>query len=133
MNFYIDANVFVFAALDSGEMASSCKDVILKIAEGKMTAATSVLTWDELVWVVRKYSTYDIAVKEGAELLKTPNLKFLPADFSVITEAQWLATEYKLKPRDAIHAASAIKNGIKDFVSDDPDFDAVKEIKRIKI
>ena len=130
---YIDANVFIFAVLDISPESSSCKDIILKITEGKMPAATSVLTWDEFVWVIRKHTNYDLALEEGNELLQTPNLKFLSADFSIVAEAQHLMKEYNLKPRDAIHAAAAIKNGIKDFVSNDPDFDKIKEIKRIKI
>ena len=41
--------------------------------------------------------------------------------------------KYNLKPRDAIHVASALTNNIKEIVSDDPDFDKVKEIKRKKL
>ena len=36
-----------------------------------------------------------------------------------------------MKPKDAIHSACAIKNGIKEIISDDPDFDTLKEAKRI--
>ena len=39
--------------------------------------------------------------------------------------------QYKaLKPRDAIHLATALKAGASTIVSDDADFDNIKEIKR---
>lgn len=130
---YLDANVFVHAALNTGEKAFSCKNILLKVAEGRLAAATSALTWGELVWAVKRQSSHDFAKAAGAELLKIPNLKFLAVDSAVISEAQRLISEHNLDPRDAIHAASAIKHGIKEFVSDDTDFDAVAGIKRIRL
>ena len=41
--------------------------------------------------------------------------------------------KYKLKPRDAFHVAIMENFGIKEIVSDDSDFDKVREIKRIKL
>ena len=51
----------------------------------------------------------------------------------VIREAQKIVEKYRIKPRDAIHVACALKNGIKKVISDDPDLDRVKEIERIKL
>lgn len=39
--------------------------------------------------------------------------------------------EYGLKPRDAIHAAAALENGIGKILSFDEDFDAVPDLARI--
>ncbi|MEM2494139.1 MAG: type II toxin-antitoxin system VapC family toxin [Nitrososphaerota archaeon] len=38
---------------------------------------------------------------------------------------------YNLKPSDAIHLATMEKVGIKNIVTEDEDFDKVKEVKRI--
>ena len=59
-----------------------------------------------------------------------PNLNLLDVDGTVVQEAYQLISQYRLNPRDAIHAASAIVNGITDMHSDDPDFDRIKAIKR---
>ncbi|HEY3128917.1 MAG TPA: PIN domain-containing protein [Acidobacteriota bacterium] len=40
---------------------------------------------------------------------------------------------HHLKPRDAIHAASALSRGIREIVSEDSDFDAIKELQRKSI
>ena len=50
---------------------------------------------------------------------------------STIRRAQRFVEKYKLKPRDAIHAATAISHGISQIISDDPDFDKVSELERI--
>lgn len=85
------------------------------------------------MWIVRKKLGISIASSEGSKFLKFPNLKFIRVDETVVLLAQNLMEQYKIKPRDAIHAATAVSNEIKHFVSDDPDFDAIKEIKRVPI
>lgn len=131
---YIDSNIFIYSVVSkSDELISSTKNMLRKIAEGQIEAATAVLTWDEFCWIVRKNLGSEFAKLEGTKFLMIPNLKLLSVDATVILEAQRLVDKYNLKPRDAIHAGCAIKHGIKEFLSDDPDFDDVKEIKRIKL
>ncbi|MBS3133146.1 type II toxin-antitoxin system VapC family toxin [Candidatus Woesearchaeota archaeon] len=132
---YIDANVFVQAVLrDESEIAASyAKSVLRKIAERDLTASTTVLTWDELVWACRKAMTFEDALEKGKMLLKTGNLTLEDATKSVINKASELAEKYGIKPRDAIHAATAILGNEKEIISDDADFDRVKELKRITL
>jgi len=133
---YVDTNVFVYPTIYDEKVekkASAAKQILMKIAEGRLKSATASLTWDELVWIIRKVFGAKIAVEEGEKFLKFPNLRILAVDEKVIKEAQKLIKKYNLKPRDAIHAACALKNGIKRILSDDPDFDRVKEIKRVEL
>lgn len=132
---YIDANVFIFAILNdrSNPLAQSSISVLDKIIKGELKAVTSVLTWDEVVWSLRKNLDIEIVKEEGKKFLNFPNLEFIPADEFIIREAQKIVEKYNLKPRDAIHAATAVSKSIKEIISDDPDFDAVKEIKRIQL
>ena len=58
-------------------------------------------------------------------------MKFLNVKRSVVLRAQSLMEKYKIKPRDAIHAATALENGIETIVSYDRDFDKLEEIKRL--
>ncbi|MBI4174375.1 MAG: type II toxin-antitoxin system VapC family toxin [Candidatus Aenigmarchaeota archaeon] len=132
---YADANVFLFAILnDKNEpMAKASTSILDKVVESEVRIATSFLTWDEVVWNVRKRLGSDLADSEGRKFLRFPGLDFIAVDEAIIALAQSLMEKYKLKPRDAIHAASALSRGIKQIVSNDPDFDAVKELKRIPI
>ena len=131
---YVDANIFIYSVTSkSGEIVSLCRNVLSKIVEGEEQGFTSVLTWDEFFWITRRVLGFEHAKVESAKFLNTPNLKFILADEKIVRNAQTLTELYGLKPRDAIHAASALSHGITRFVSSDPDFDAVKELKRIPI
>ena len=133
---YIDSNVFIYPVVadeKTEKKALLAKNILLKIAKGVIEASTSSLTWDEIVWSIGRLLNLDVAIDEGEKFLKFPNLKLLYIDEKVIKEAQRLTKKYKLKPRNAIHSACAIKNGIKEIVSDNPDFDALKEVKRIRL
>jgi len=88
------------------------------------------LTWDEVVWVVSKVLGRDDGISQGRKLLGFPNLEFINVDESILTKAQTLIDKYKLSPRDSIHVASALDRKIKAAISDDEDFDQVKEITR---
>lgn len=133
---YLDANVFIYPVIYDKTVekkALNAKNILIKMAEGALKCATASLTWDELTWIVRKTLGTKIAIEEGKKFLEFPNLKILSIDEKVIKEAQKIVERYKLKPRDAIHAGCAIKNNIREIISDDPDFDKIKEIKRIEL
>lgn len=131
---YIDSNIFILPIIydpESEKRAKLAKGILIEIAEGNVKAATSFLTWDEIVWVVRKLVNKDIAIKEGEKFLQFPNLEMLEVKKNIIIKAQEIIKKYGTKPRDAIHAASAVENGIREIISDDPDLDAIKEITRV--
>lgn len=132
---YIDANVFIYPVVnpESDIKAISSKKILDKIINREIFAVTSVLTWDEFVYTLRKYLGKEIAASEGEKFLRFPNLKFVSADEKIILKAQYFVFKYNLDPRDAIHLATAITLNINEILSDDSDFDNLDEIKRVKI
>jgi len=130
---YLDTNIFVYAAINNGELGNRCRKKLSEIAKSDLKFYTSSLTWDELVYAIWKKEGKDKAIVEGSLFLQLPNISFLIINQIIIAKAQNLTEVYNLKPRDAIHAATAIINNIKEIISDNPDFDKIKEIKRIKI
>ena len=126
-NVYLDSNVFIYATLYSGEVAEKSKEYL----RSEFNAYASVLTWDEVVYVVRKVAGVGESIKVGKILLKMPFLKFLDVDYSVCVDAQKLSEKYKLMPRDAIHASLALKYCDGTIVSNDADFDVVEGLKRV--
>ena len=130
---YLDSNVFIYPVIYDEEAepkVRKAKEILLNVENGKLSAFTSTLTWDEVVWVVSKVMGRNDAVSQGKKLLGFPNLEFVVADENVLARAQKLVERYKLSPRDSIHVASALQKRTKTVISDDRDFDTVKEIKR---
>ncbi len=130
---YLDANIFLYASLDDKEKGDKCRQILTKVSKEKLLGATSSLTWDEIVHSVWKNKGRDIAIIEGEIFLKFPKLKILQNTNNTIARAQQVISKYNLKPRDAIHVATMLEFKITEIISDDTDFDKVKEIKRIKI
>ena len=132
VTYYIDANVFIFAALSDDKKAQTAKEIIKKAILGEITAITSCLTIDEVIWKIWKETKdRNIAIEEGLKILQFDNLEIVGIDAKIMKTAVSMMKIYKtLKPRDAIHAATAQSNSASILVSDDPDFDVLTEIKR---
>lgn len=133
---YLDSNVFIYPVIyqtESEPKAKQAKEILLRIETGKINAYTSTLTWDEVVWVISKTMGRNEGINQGKKLLGFPNLKFIAADESVISQAQRLIEKQKINPRDAVHIASALEKRITEIISDDSELDAIKEIRRIPL
>ena len=57
-------------------------------------------------------------------------MKLLNVKRNTLLRVQELMEKYEIKPRDAIHVATALENDIEIIVSYDRDFDKLEEIKR---
>ena len=133
---YLDANVFLYPLLYDPEVepkAERASRLLLRVASGELRAVTSALTWDEVVWVVWRLVERDYALRAGEKLLTFPNLVIVAVSPRSVRRAQALASRYGLKPRDAIHAAVAIEQGDSRIVSDNENFDRVRELERVPI
>jgi predicted nucleic acid-binding protein len=130
---YVDSNVFLYPVLydsSTDEKARKARDILDQITAGELKAYTSTLTWDEVTWVTTKLLGRDDGVNQGRKLLGFPNLEFIDVSIRTLSTAQSLMGRYVLKPRDAVHIASALNQNIRTVITDDADFDAVKEIQR---
>ena len=128
---YLDSNVFLYAILyeeNSFPQVHQSKQIINDIINHNVQACTSILTWDEIVFVVRKKIGIDESIRTGEKFLSFPNMRFIEPDHEILTIAQDFINSYKIRPRDAIHAAFAYQYVSKAFVSDDSDCDCMKEI-----
>jgi len=127
---YLDANIFIYAFIDVGDKGNRARLLLKKIREGKEVAATSALTFDEVFWIVKKEKGFDNALKACKALLEMPNLICFDVNDEVIWRAYELIKRYRLDPRDSIHISCALTHGVFTLISEDKDFDRVKEIER---
>ncbi len=130
---YIDTNIFLNAVLYNIEEnleAQKAHEFLQKIINKNILGITSVLTWDEFVWVIIQQLGREIAVKKGNEFLLFPSVSFENITFKTIMKAQDLISKYNIRPRDAIHSASALEHNVSIIITFDKDFDKIKEIER---
>jgi len=129
---YLDSNVFIFAANDNDPKSIKARKLLTSILKNELIGATSVLSIDEFVWKISKIvNNRNLAIQEGLRILDFRNLKVFSVDNLVMKIAFDFMLKYNfLKPRDAIHLAVAYSNGIKLIISDDSEFDKIKEVKR---
>jgi len=120
----------VYATLYKGELAKKAEEYLRKASDGDFVAFTSSLTWDEVVYAVRKVAGVEESIEIGKLMLKIPFLKFLEVNHTVCEEAQKIIEKYKVMPRDAIHAALALKY-CDVIVSNDRDFDLIEGLERV--
>ncbi|HEX8820663.1 MAG TPA: type II toxin-antitoxin system VapC family toxin [Archangium sp.] len=111
--YYLDTGVIVTPLLKNREQSviDECLGWMERVARGEVRARTSYLTWDEVTWVAGRASgAYDRqkAIVAGRLLLGLKNLEFVPVDEDVTRKAQELLTTFGFKPRDCIHASSAL-------------------------
>lgn len=127
---YLDSNVFLYAALNNEEIGNKARNLLKKVQLGKERACSSALTFDEMVWVVKKYRSLRDAIIAGEAFLNFPNLKLVTVNGDLLALALSLIRKYSLDQRDSIHAASALSNKVKTIVSTDEHFDKIVELHR---
>ena len=127
---YLDSNVFIFAALNNEELGDEARTILEKVEKGEVIAASSSLSFDEVTWIIKRNRAYEDAITIGEALLNMPKLRLIGVNGDLLTLALSLMRKYSLDPRDSIHAATAIKERAGVMISEDTDFDRVKEFKR---
>jgi predicted nucleic acid-binding protein len=126
---YLDANVFIFAALSTKEYGSRAEALLDRMQGGEEMAITSALTFDEVFWEVKRNRGVEKAIETTEALLNFPNLEIVATDRQVALAALNLIKKYRLAPRDALHAATALSLRVDYFVTTDSDFSKVTELK----
>lgn len=127
---YIDSNVLIYAALDSGEKGEWCRELLERIEEGEEKGGSSYLTYDEVFWKIDNSTSKGKAIEATETILTMPNLRFFEVDDEAIWETHQLISKSGLDPRDAIHASTAMIHGVYTVVSEDDDFDDIEDIDR---
>ncbi|MGE9809920.1 type II toxin-antitoxin system VapC family toxin [Ferroplasma acidiphilum] len=130
---YIDSNVFIFAALNNEELGNGAKLILEKVENRSIEASTSSLTFDEVVWIVKKNRSFEDAVSIGEAFLVMEGLHLVDVNQDLLALAISIMKKYKTDPRDSIHAATAITQKADVIISEDMDFDKIMGIKRIGI
>ena len=127
---YIDSNVFIFAALNNEELGDNARLLLEDVEKGNIEALTSALTFDEVIWIVKKNRNFEDAISICKAFLNMPGLHLVGVNQDLLAIAISIMRKYKTDPRDSIHAATAITQKTNIIISEDTDFNKIKELER---
>ena len=133
MKFYIDTNIFIYAATDNGELGKGARAIIKMLEAGIFSGATSTITLSEIMYNIKKRMGKEASINVGQALLRMNNLLVADFDKSIAHASVYTASEHNLPPQDAIHFATMGGLGIREIITEDKDFGNVKGIKRRSI
>lgn len=135
---FIDTSIFIYARGKDHPLKIPCSQIILGIAResevyhyGKPLINTEVL--QEIIYRYAMIGKWDVGVSICKDI-KTLGIDILPVMSSDIDRMLELCEKYKKKnipPRDLIHTAVMINNGISRIITADKHFESIKEITRI--
>jgi predicted nucleic acid-binding protein len=117
--------VFIHAALNPTELGQTAQRLLARVENEEIEASTSALTVDEVIWVVKRMRGMDQALEVGDALLNMRGLELIPVDENVLRDSIGLMRLHGFDPRDAIHAASALRRGADAIISSDSHFDSL--------
>jgi len=131
MRTFLDTNVFLHAAGGSHPLKEACSRVLRKVADGSLEATVNSEVLQEIVYVLARRG------RRADGTLLARHVAALFPDLLPVTRDDMLETcgllerHPRLSVRDAVHAATMLRNGITSIVSVDPDFDRIPGIHRL--
>lgn len=136
---FIDTSIFMYARGKDHPLKASCAQIIFSIAkEGSLgNYGSPVINTEVLQEILYRYVMIEkgeigLAICRDIEALE---IDVLPVTRDDMNHAFELFERYKgkgLPPRDLVHAAVMINNGMSHILSADKHFDSIKEIKRVR-
>lgn len=130
---FIDANVFIIAALGRDARARRCQDFLRRVESGEQNAITSVLVLDEVLRAVTlRYDNREKSEAIVRKLAATPNLTVCDITLAHFLDSLPHVRSGALDPHDALHAAVMKAQGVSTILSYDKDFGKIKSVKRME-
>ena len=131
MQFFLDTNIFLYAAGASHPLREACARVLRRVADGTLDATISSEVIQEVLYVLIRRGRRGDALKLANDLASLfPDLLAVTRD-DVAGACELLRRYPQLSVRDAVHVGTMLRNGLRSLVSVDSDFDQVSEIRRV--
>ena len=127
---YVDTNVFLYAIGTEHRYREPCRSLVRAMSRGSLRGETSVETLQELVHHRRRHGDPD-ATERGRQAMALCHVLHALEPPIALAALDLIDRHPSLPTRDAVHAATALTNGVATVLSADQDFDAVTGIIRI--
>jgi hypothetical protein len=130
---FLDANIFLYATGADHPLREPARQIIRRVSEGELDAITSTEVVQEILFVLarRGRSSDGIQLARSTARMFPDLLSVTRADIVIACD---LFEQYpEIRPRDAVHAATMLNNGLELIVSADGHFDQIQGIRRLPL
>ena len=133
MKVFLDSNIFLRAILKDDETRTKdCLRLFRKIDGGEVTAATSMLVLNEILWVLQGYKVEREEIAERLEAIAASNVEILGAENdSIVLESLGYYKELGIDFIDALNSCIARENEIKKIVTYDEHFKKIAFVEKV--
>lgn len=122
----VDSAVFLYALGGPHPLREPCRAVL---GDTDLELCASVELVQEVVFHRMRVSDRQTAVRQAEQV--AASCRLFPFDQGVLDRALVLIAQHNVGGRDAVHAATALRHGIAEIISPDPDFDGIDGLTRI--
>jgi len=133
--FFIDTSVPIYAAGGPGEHKESCVRILERIEAREINAAIDTEVIQEILYRFHRINMEKKGLELSQNILRL-GLRMLPVLKRNIEDTMILFEKYtsaKVPPRDILHTAVMLDNGICNVITVDKHFgDVIKEVKRVE-
>jgi uncharacterized protein len=129
---FLDTNIFLYAAGGAHSQKEACARVLQRVADGTLEATVNSDVLQEILYVLSRRGKLNEAIRLIGYISDLfPDLLTVGKE-DVLEACKLLRQAPNLSVRDAIHAATMKRNGLKRIISVDPDFDRIHGIRRLE-
>lgn len=129
MKVFLDSNFLIYLNTMTDGERRRLDELFRKLLKEELFI--NILIVDEVLYVSRKYGFPYATTLNFLKSIVLPYAEILPIEEEDLKATEKYLINYNLKPPDAIHLATMEKVGANHVVTEDEDFDKVKEVKRI--
>jgi len=117
----LDTAVFIYHLEQHPRYFRLTHALLSGVEAGKWTACTSVVTVMELTVRPWQLDQPEVALRYEAALAHFPNLSLIDVTCEVARQAAQLRAAFRLRPADALQAATALVSGVTLWITNDRD------------
>ncbi len=131
MAFFLDTNVFLYAAGAEHPQRSPCQEVLRRVARGEIEATTSSEVVQEILYVLTRRGLRHEALQLARNILKMFPAMLEVGPKEMDTACDLLEATPQLPPRDAVHAATMLTHRVSTIITVDEHFENLPQLRRV--
>ncbi len=130
--YFLDSTTLIHAIDHGADYQRECLNIINMAAKGLISAATSLETLEETLFILSRLVSQETAIRVIRDYLRIREIRKYEMGRSTLEHALEIMEITPLRrPKDAINVATMMENGIAVIISEDEDYDETDLVERV--